>query len=579
MKKVRVLLAIVLGLSVFQPVVTVRTPDLAPTAQAAVVRAVPTSGRYGDVDWNLTADGTLHLGAGRLGEPESLVANAGQLSTQIVLAQGGIPSLTTTQAAADQVTRVVLDGTVTAPKNATGLFRQLRNVTDYQNLARLETAQTTTMSGMFMVNGFDAQITTLDVSHFDTAQVADMNFMFYGLPALQQLDLWQFDTSRVTTMMSMFNGTTALRAVDFANGTFERLRSGMYAFSGSGVTRVALPKFTPGTDFYGSALFYGAKHLAQLTLGPQSRFRGATNLNTPVAGDQYTGDWQAVDTGTVQNPLGERFASGADLISLYDGSDRPSSVETYVWEPVDRVIEPPIVPPVEAAAPVTVQYRDEQAQSLAADRLLTGRLGESYTAEPLDFDGYHLTKTVGAVTGTFSPTAQTVTFHYAPDVVTGGDGDHVAPINAVVYATKKVGLYRTKNFSDQSRRFYYAKRTRTQRPMFVVTGYATSKNGHRRYRVRDVNHQSKTAGKTGYVTAKSAYVTNVYYAKRPVKVKVISRQGANGYRRVALTGKVHHYRKGQVLKVKKLVTYRKTTRLVLTNGQYVTANKKLVIAE
>src|SRR5699024_2124129 len=178
----------------------------------------------------------------------------------------------------DQVTRVVLDGTVVAPQNATGLFRQLRNVTTYQNLTRLETSQTTTMSGMFMVNDFDAQITTLDVSHFDTAQVTDMNFMFYGLPALQQLDLRRFDTSQVINMMSMFNGTAALQAVDFANGTFARLRSGMYAFSGSGVTRVALPKFAPGNDFYGSALFYRAKSLEQLTLGPQSRFRSATNL-------------------------------------------------------------------------------------------------------------------------------------------------------------------------------------------------------------------------------------------------------------------------------------------------------------
>jgi len=582
MKKSVSLLLVVLTLGAAQPLSgLVGATGIQPqsVAHAATVKATPATGQYGSVTWQLTADGTLHLSAGQLGEPDNLLANTGQLATQIVLAQGGTPTSTTTQAAADQVTSVVLDGSVTAPQNATGLFAQLRNVTSYKNLSQLDTSQTTNMSGMFMTNNFDGQITSLDVSHFNTAKVTKMDWMFYGLPTLSQLDVSHFDTGNVTSMMSLFNGDKALKTVDFASGTFASLSNVMFAFTNSGIQTIRLPKFAPSATFSGGSMFSGNSKISSLTLGPAAFFKSSAGLTTPTANETYTGEWQAVGTGTAENPLGAKFATGDAVTGQYNHTDNPTSVETYVWEPVNRVIVPPVTPPDNTAAPVTVRYWDDKQQALAGERTLTGQLGAAYMAEQLKFDGYQLVKTEGAATGVFSKTAQTVTFHYKPDLATGGDGANVVPVSGVVYATKKIGLYRTKNFSDQSRQFYYAKASRTQRPMFVVTGYATSKNGHKRYRVRDVNHHSKTAGKTGYITANKAYVSSAYYAKRQAKVKVINAQGINSYRKVALTHKVKHYRKGQVLKVKKIVAYRKTTRFVLTNGQYVTANKKLVIAE
>lgn len=587
MKKTAGLLLAGLALGLIQPISEVVSPEARSqsVAQAAVVKATPVTGQYGTVTWRLTADGTLHLGAGQLGEPTNLIANTGQLATQIVLAQGGTPTAATTQAAADQVTSVVLDGPVKAPEDATGLFAQLRNVTAYKNLAQLDTSETTTMKTMFLVNDFDGSPTSLDVSHFDTSKVTNMDFMFYGLSQLTQLDVSHWDTGNVTSLMSTFRGDESLTTLDFAAGTFASLSNVMYAFGGAGVQTIRLPKFAPPSTFSGFYMFTNASELSTLTLGPATILGASTGLTTPKANDTYTGSWQAVGDGTAQNPLGEKFATGSAVAAQYNQADKPSAVETYVWEPVDRVIEPPVVeppvvtPPDNTAAPVSVRYVDDKQQTLTSDRTLTGQLGDTYTAEQLTFDGYHLAKIEGAKTGTFSKSAQTVTFHYAPDLATGGDGATVVPVNGVVYATKKIGLYRTKTFTKQSRQFFYAKQSRTQRPMFVVTGYATSKNGHRRYQVRDVNHHSKTAGKTGYITANKAYVSSAYYAKRQAKIKVINAQGINSYRQVALKGKVKHYHKGQVLKVKKIVNYRKTTRFVLTNGQYVTANKKLVIAE
>lgn len=567
------------------------------TAQAATTSAVSSradniaQGTYGTVDWYLTASGELHLGAGTLGEDSSLGALVGRLAAQIAAAQG-VTDLTTTQVqpAADQVTKVVLDGQVVAPADSTGLFGQFRHVTAYEHLDRLNTSHVTKMESMFRASNLDGETPAIDVSHFDTSHVTNMDFMFYGQRSVEELDVSGFNTDQLQTMMSTFYGTKGLNQLNFAQGTFKNLAGASFAFASSNIQIIKLPRFAPPAAWGGGSMFSYASIINELTLGPDARFDkaggvgGATGLNTPPQNmpDDFTGLWQAVGKGTVGDPLGDEYATGKDITDLYNGVTNPSTVETYVWQPVNRVTEPttpPVTPPSETAQPVTVQYLDEQGHRLADDVTLTGALGASYSADPLTFTGYKLTKTEGTATGVFTGQAQTVTFHYAPSLVSGGDAATVAPINAVVYATKKVGLYRTKNFSNQSRIQWYAKTKRANRPMFVVTGFATSKNGNLRYKVRDVNHQSKTAGKTGYITAKKSYVTSVYYATKQPRIKVINARGINAYSQKSLKTVRHHYRKGQTLKIRKIVQYHKTTRFQLTNGQYVTANKKLVLAE
>ncbi|WP_369406526.1 DUF5776 domain-containing protein [Lentilactobacillus kisonensis] len=127
----------------------------------------------------------------------------------------------------------------------------------------------------------------------------------------------------------------------------------------------------------------------------------------------------------------------------------------------------------------------------------------------------------------------------------------------------------------------YPKTKRIERPMFVVTDYAHSKNGILRYRVKDVNHKSKTAGKVGYITANRHFVTKVYYGSLPSskRITVIATKGVNAYRNKNLTKRVTHYKKGRHLQVKKIVTHNLTTRYQLTNGNYVTGNKKLIIQD
>lgn len=157
--------------------------------------------------------------------------------------------------------------------------------------------------------------------------------------------------------------------------------------------------------------------------------------------------------------------------------------------------------------------------------------------------------------------------------------NYAAVKGSAVYSTKGIYMYKNANFKRSQRMAYYPKVKRVNRHMFVVLGYDRSNGGALRYKVRDVNHGKKTAGKVGYITANRKYVVNVYYKGMPKsnKITVISKKGVHSYTNKNLTGRTGTYKKGTHLRVKDIVKHNLTTRYQLTNGDYVTANKKLVI--
>ena len=147
----------------------------------------------------------------------------------------------------------------------------------------------------------------------------------------------------------------------------------------------------------------------------------------------------------------------------------------------------------------------------------------------------------------------------------------------VVYSLKNIYLYKNKTFSKKERKAGYVSKPRVYRPMFVVIGHSYSKNGLLRYKVRDVNHLTKNRHLVGYITANFDYVRPVYYQGKHQTITVINPRGVNGYKRKDLTGHSAKYKQGTVLHVAKVVHHNLTTRYVLTNGQYITANRKLVM--
>jgi len=143
----------------------------------------------------------------------------------------------------------------------------------------------------------------------------------------------------------------------------------------------------------------------------------------------------------------------------------------------------------------------------------------------------------------------------------------------IVYAQKKIGFYKKAKFTKKNRYKFFAAKSQNKWAQFKIV----TKKGNR-YQVKDVNKGSKTYGKTGYITSNSKYVTSADYNKKPIKVKVINAKGLSAYNSKTLKGKHTIYKRGTMLKIKKLVKSKGKLRLQLKNGKYITVDKHMIHA-
>lgn len=428
------------------------------------------------------------------------------------------------------------------------------------DLSGFNTSSVTSMTSMFRN---DTNLANVKLTKFHTPNVTNMVNMFLGNSNLKSLDLSSFDTSKVTDMGSMFLGDTNLEKLNLSSfDTKLAAREYTLSLDGKAFTYHGLD------DMFGAASlgFPDDKKLSQLTLGPNTILINSVELSDPsgtakhpvafsdpdnpnVVYQNNQNKWQAVGDGSIDDPKGKLY-SVKDLISLY--SKPQPKVETYIWAHTETGSGSTTTPSA-GTTTITPSATTTPETSVSPSSSSSSATTTSSSSTP-------------TVTPTTKPSTST-----QPNVAVKGEA---------VYATKKIGLYKSTNFTKTNRIAWYSKQKRTNRPMFVVTGYKRTSNGTLRYKVRDVNHGRKTAGKTGYITASQKYVVPVYYASVPKskKITVVAKKGANAYKSANLTGKAKHYKKGVRLTVKKLVKHNLTTRYQLKNGKYITANKKLIIA-
>ena len=169
----------------------------------------------------------------------------------------------------------VVSGTVYLPENSSEMFWNLNELTSL-DLTNFNTSNVKLMAGIF--SGCE-KLDALDFSTFDTSNVTDMCSMFFDCGNLTSLDLSAFDTSNVTNMNSMFSDCGNLTSLDLS------------AFDTSNVTNM---------DY----MFYGCRELTQLDL---SSFN-TTKLSNANLFDYYTyldpeewGKLQKINTPKVNN--------------------------------------------------------------------------------------------------------------------------------------------------------------------------------------------------------------------------------------------------------------------------------------
>lgn len=100
----------------------------------------------------------------------------------------------------------------TSVTSAKSMFQNCYELTTL-DLSSFDTSNVTTMDGMFYNCN---ELTTLNLSGFDTSNVTSFVTMFSGCPKLLELDVSSFDTSNATDMRSMFYRCTALTTLDLS---------------------------------------------------------------------------------------------------------------------------------------------------------------------------------------------------------------------------------------------------------------------------------------------------------------------------------------------------------------------------
>ena len=189
-----------------------------------------------------------------------------------------------------------------------GLFAGCQSLVDINFSGDFDTSNVENMNYMFYGCG---SLKSLDLSSFNTSQATSMVEMFAGCKSLNTLDVSNFDTSRVTDMSEMFCGMEALEQLDLSG------------FNWSNVEHVTRPI---GAQ---AGLFGGCLSLRSLNL-PHFNTSKVSDMTCLFSGCESLVDLNLsdVDTSAVTD-MDQMFCRCSSLTSLNLSEFDTSNVKTF----------------------------------------------------------------------------------------------------------------------------------------------------------------------------------------------------------------------------------------------------------
>lgn len=434
--------------------------------------------KWGTCPWILE-DGVLTIEAGILGKGTA---------TNIV---ADIPK--------NEVTKVVFEGSIEAQSDSTNLFSSFPNLQSFENMKNFDTSNVTMMQGMFENC---TSLKTIDVSNFNTSKVITMNSMFSGT-GLTNLDMSQLDMGEIQYKGSMFSGSNNLSTLTLSDK--------------NQIDGTSLPAINTDSGKYtGAWISTDEKKIFPSSSDFMSTYNGKTDAGTyiwevakvaPVTVNYVDGKGGTLaEPDTLIGEMGDVYTTKAKAIKGYELKETPENATgtfskeaqtvTYVYEAIE-------------GGEVTVNYEDTEGNKLAESDVLTGKFGTSFESNAVEITGYELKETPENATGTFSETAQTVTYVY--QAVQGGD----ITVNYVDTAGKVLDTQTVTGKFNES----YTTEAK------MIEGYTL--------KTTPKNH-------TGLFTLEAQTVTYVYQASvgAPVTVRYINQVGNEIAASTSLTGKV-----------------------------------------
>ncbi|MBC1484167.1 LPXTG cell wall anchor domain-containing protein [Listeria sp. FSL L7-1558] len=159
---------------------------------------------------------------------------------------------------------------------------------------------------------------------------------------------------------------------------------------------------------------------------PFAKVRVPITVTDPVAGQDVTVKYvdeegnELATSDTLSGNVGDAYYSTAKDIEGWKLKTAPSNA-TGIFSDTAQTVTYVYEKAAVAGQDVTVQYVDEAGNELATSDTLSGNIGDAYTSTAKDIEGWKLKTAPSNATGTFSDTAQIVTYVYEKAVVAGQD--------------------------------------------------------------------------------------------------------------------------------------------------------------
>lgn len=321
------------------------------------------SGKWGEANWVLANDGELIFFGGNIGHPSQSLP---EVLREANIDPAAVKSIEfTTKTSANNISRAFVDlpelqkvlklGNLNYSGSTDSMFLSATNLEEI-DLAGFDTSKISSMEYMFFgikastldVSKFDtsnvtnmrgmfdgaSNLTSLDLSNFDTSKVTDMSYLFVKLSKITQIDVSSFNTSNVVSMAGMFDSVSNISSLDLSNFDTSKVTDMNYMFLGAeklehldinnfntasvrsmesmfsrmkALEKLDLSSFTISENTDSQAMFSQTNNLKNLKLGLASQLNSDMNLaNVPVT-NGYTGKWQNVGSGTLDNPTGDHI--------------------------------------------------------------------------------------------------------------------------------------------------------------------------------------------------------------------------------------------------------------------------------
>jgi len=232
------------------------------------------------------------------------------------------------------ITRIVFTEPILGGADLSNLFSMMWSLAEIENLAYFDTSNVTNMSNLFR---WTAGLTSLDVGNWNTSNVIDMNNMFSGASGLTSLDVSNWNTSNVINMNSLFEDVGNLISLDVSNWDTSNVTDMFNMFAdASALVNLDLSGFDTRNVTNMDDMFARTIKLRQLTLGEHWQTVGNPALPTVPSNVTYTGRWQNIGNGTIENPQGIYALTPDELMNANDTI--PPVVDTWVWQRISQIV-------------------------------------------------------------------------------------------------------------------------------------------------------------------------------------------------------------------------------------------------